>query len=326
MTANKFEKMATKKLQALLSTANDEDKALIEQVLASREEKPAQMGLTEYTSEEPLTAEEQAILDEAEKNGGINPAYNKKPKLTDDERIALAAECRNNVRHKCQVVPFNTAEWVDGVIVGVIEEKRVNKVLYAIKTNDGKRIVKVSDSPLIKILDEVVEKAAVARAAGEHKDPWTVEEANQVQSEMLVHVGKPVTWANKTQDAEGNEVVTEMAGRVTGIVTDRRSRMTLLRIEYVLDDVKKTMHKTPGSSSIILHELDEEGNALNKVYADRFAERLTREKPTAESRVLKCEANYKKALEQLERAKERLAKAEAELAEAKAAITTDDLV
>ena len=54
--------------------------------------------------------------------------------MTDEERHVLAEELKKNVNHRCQAVPFNTVEWVDGYIAGVIEEKRSNKVLYAIKT------------------------------------------------------------------------------------------------------------------------------------------------------------------------------------------------
>ena len=46
----------------------------------------------------------------------------------------------------------------------MIEEKRSNKVLYAIKTDDGRRIIKVHDSNLVRILDEVVEPEKKARA------------------------------------------------------------------------------------------------------------------------------------------------------------------
>ena len=90
--------------------------------------------------------------------------------MTDEERHVLAEELKKNVNHRCQAVPFNTAEWVDGYIAGVIEEKRSNKVLYAIKTDDGRRIVKVYDSNLVHILDEVVEPEKKARVR-KAKDP-----------------------------------------------------------------------------------------------------------------------------------------------------------
>ena len=174
MATMKFSQMTTKKLNALLATASDEDKKAIEAVLAAREQAqaPAAPAAPEATAEETqLSPEEKAAIKAAEENGGLNPFYNghkatqeKKPKMTDEDRHALAEELKKNVNHRCQAVPFNTAEWVDGYIVGVIEEKRSNKVLYAIKTDDGRRIVKVHDSNLVRILDEVVEPEKKARA------------------------------------------------------------------------------------------------------------------------------------------------------------------
>lgn len=181
MATKKFSQMTTKKLNALLATASDEDKKAIEAVLAAREQAqaPAAPAAPETTTEETpaseeetqLSPEEEAAIKAAEENGGLNPLYNgskatqeKKPKMTDEDRHALAEELKKNVNHRCQAVPFNTVEWVDGYIAGVIEEKRSNKVLYAIKTDDGRRIVKVHDSNLVRILDEVVELEKKARA------------------------------------------------------------------------------------------------------------------------------------------------------------------
>lgn len=194
MTVKKFNQMATKKLNALLATASDEDKAAIEEVLAAREQAKAPAAAEEtpktaqeFEDETPLTPEEEAAIKAAEENGGINPLYNgskatqeKKPKMTDEERHALAEELKANINHRCQAVPFNTIEWVDGYIAGVIEEKRSNKVLYAIKTDDGRRIVKVHDSNLVKILDEVIapEKKTRTRKTKDsniEKVEWTPE-------------------------------------------------------------------------------------------------------------------------------------------------------
>ena len=113
-----FEKMTTKKLNALLATANEEDKAAILDVLESRGQAPAEekhdQNVQEYHAEEPLTEEEQKMLDAAEANGGINPMYNgaggeKKQKMTDEERHTLAESLKENIYRRCQAVPFNTA-------------------------------------------------------------------------------------------------------------------------------------------------------------------------------------------------------------------------
>ena len=145
MATKKFSQMTTKKLNALLVTASDEDKKAIEAVLAAREQTQVSVSgetqsevansVQEFEdTENPLTPEEEAAIKAAEENGGINPMSNsskatqeKKPKMTDEDRHALAEELKKNVNRRCQAVPFNTAEWVDGYIAGVIEEKRSNR-------------------------------------------------------------------------------------------------------------------------------------------------------------------------------------------------------
>ena len=59
MTVKKFNQMATKKLNALLATASDEDKAIIEAVLADREQARAKEATEETVEETPLTPEEE---------------------------------------------------------------------------------------------------------------------------------------------------------------------------------------------------------------------------------------------------------------------------
>ena len=133
MATKKFSQMTTKKLNALLATANDEDKKAIEAVLAAREQTQVSVSgetqsevansVQEFEdTENPLTPEEEAAIKAAEENGGINPMSNsskatqeKKPKMTDGDRHALAEELKKNVNHRCQAVPFNTAEWVDAI-------------------------------------------------------------------------------------------------------------------------------------------------------------------------------------------------------------------
>ena len=132
MVTMKFSQMTTKKLNALLATASDEDKKAIETVLAAREQAQAPAVPEATTEETPaapaseeetqLSPEEEAAIKAAEENGGLNPLYNgskatqeKKPKMIDEDRHALAEELKKNVNHRCQAVPFNTAEWVDAI-------------------------------------------------------------------------------------------------------------------------------------------------------------------------------------------------------------------
>ena len=346
MAAKKFSQMTTKKLNALLATANDEDKKAIEAVLAAREQ--AQAPVSEETqsevansvqefedTENPLTPEEEAAIKAAEENGGINPMSNsskatqeKKPKMTDEDRHALAEELKKNVNHRCQAVPFNTVEWVDGYIAGVIEEKRSNKVLYAIKTDDGRRIVKVHDSNLVRILDEVVEPDKKARAR-KAKDPadkieWTPEAIAEEINEVIGNVGKTVEFEKyRTTDKNGEEHIEMVIGRIVAIVPDKRAQRLLYRISVPTPIegnplATKTMHKVAKADDIkIAEEFDEEGAQLNAKYLERREAAATRTPLTPQDRVIRCEENVKKAEEKLQKAQEELEAKKKQLEDAK---------
>lgn len=346
MTTKKFSQMTTKKLNALLATASDEDKKAIEAVLAAREQTQVSVSgetqsevansVQEFEdTENPLTPEEEAAIKAAEENGGINPMSNsskatqeKKPKMTDEDRHALAEELKKNVNHRCQAVPFNTVEWVDGYIAGVIEEKRSNKVLYAIKTDDGRRIVKVHDSNLVRILDEVVEPEKKARAR-KAKDPvdkikWTPEVIAEEVNEVIGNIGKTVEFEKyRTTDENGEEHIEMVIGRIVAIVPDKRAQRLLYRISVPAPIegnplATKTMHKVAKAGGIkIAEEFDEEGAQLNAKYLERREAAATRTSLTPQDRVIRCEENVKKAEEKLQKAQEELEAKKKQLENAK---------
>lgn len=345
MATKKFSQMTTKKLNALLATASDEDKKAIEAVLAAREQAQASAAPEATAEETPaapaseeetqLSPEEEAAIKAAEENGGFNPVYNgskaaqeKKPKMTDEERHTLAEELKKNVNHRCQAVPFNTAEWVDGYIVGVIEEKRSNKVLYAIKTDDGRRIIKVHDSNLVRILDEVVEPEKKARAR-KAKDPadkveWTPEAIAEDVNEVIGNVGKTVEFEKyRTTDENGEEHIEMVVGRIVAIVPDKRAQRLLYRISVPAPIegnplATKTMHKVVKADGIkIAEEFDEEGAQLNAKYLERREAAATRTPLTPQDRVIRCEENVKKAEEKLQKAQEELEAKKKQLEDAK---------
>ena len=345
MVTKKFSQMTAKKLNALLATASDEDKKAIEAVLAAREQAQAPAAPEATAEETPaapaseeetqLSPEEEAAIKAAEENGGLNSLYNgskatqeKKPKMTDEDRHALAEELKKNVNHRCQAVPFNTVEWVDGYIAGVIEEKRSNKVLYAIKTDDGRRIVKVHDSNLVRILDEVIEPEKKARAR-KAKDPadkveWTPEVIAEEVNEVIGNVGKSVEFEKyRTTDENGEEHIEMVIGRIVAIVPDKRAQRLLYRISVPAPIegnplATKTMHKIVKAEGIkIAEEFDEEGAQLNAKYLERREAAATRAPLTFQDRVIRCEENVKKAEEKLQKAQEELEAKKKQLEDAK---------
>lgn len=342
MTTKKFSQMTTKKLNALLETASEEDRMEIQKVLDARmaaQQAPA----TEETEEESqLTLEEEAAIAAAEANGGINPMYQGKTskgestkKMSDEERHALAEELKEKVvNHRCQVVPFNTVEWANGIVSGIIEEKRSNKVLLAIKLDDGRRIVKVHDSKLVKILDEVVEPVKVSRgrkqkypAAIEEKTDWLPEEIEAATNEVIGNVGKTISYpkftlANKPKEGEEAEIET---GRIMSLVPDKRGKRILYRIEIdqteeekAANAPKKYAHKVSTNEDLtIAEELDEAGQAINDAFTKRRKNALERNAMTPQEKVELAEKAYEIAKKAFEKAQESLAKKEKALAEAK---------
>lgn len=336
MATKKFNQMTTKKLNALLATASDEDKAAIEAVLAAREQTQTSVVTEETSDEVVLTPEEEAAIKAAEENGGINPLYNgskatleKKPKMTDEERHALAEELKVNINHRCQAVPFNTVEWVDGYIAGVIEEKRSNKVLYAIKTDDGRRIVKVHDSNLVKILDEVIvpeRKVRTRKAKNDvEKVEWTPEAIAEEINKVIGNVGKIAEIEKyRTTDENGEEHIETISGRIVAIVPDKRTQRLLYRI-LVPTPIEgnplaaKIMHKVVTAEGLqIAEEFDAEGQELNAKYCDRRKAAAARTPLTPQDRIIRCEENLKKAEEKLQKATEELEVKKKQLEEAKA--------
>ena len=351
MATKKFAQMRTKSLKALLETASEEDKVAIEAVLAEREkaekakaaaaeapvETPAEAPAETpaFEEETPLTPEEEAALKAAEENGGVNPMYTgrtaeRKPKASDEERHALAEKLKAEVvNHRCQAVPFNTAEWVDGYIAGVIEEKRSNKVLLAIKTDDGRRIVKVHDSNLVRILDETIEPEKKTRAGRKPKDAsekveWTPEAIADEVNKVIGNVGKGVAFEKyRTTDENGEEHIEMISGRIVAIVPDKRAQRLLYRI-LVPTPIEgnpfaaKTMHKVVTTEGLLIAgEFDAEGAQLNAKYLERREAAATRTSLTPQDRVLRCEENLKKAEEKLQKAQEELEAKKKQLEEAK---------
>lgn len=349
MTTKKFSQMTTKKLNALLATASDEDKKAIEAVLAAREQAqaPAAPAAPEVTTEETpaapeatteetqLSLEEEAAIKAAEENGGLNSLYNgskttqeKKPKMTDEERHTLAEELKKNVNHRCQAVPFNTVEWADGYITGVIEEKRSNRVLYAIKTDDGRRIIKVHDSNLVRVLDELVEPKKRVRIR-KAKDPvdkveWTPEAIAEEVNEVIGNVGKTVEFEKyRTTDENGEEHIEMVSGRIVAIMPDKRTQRLLYRISVPAPIegsplATKTMYRVVTTEGLLIaEEFDKEGAQLHAKYLERREAAAIRTPLTFQDRVIRCEENVKKAKEKLQKAQEELEAKKKQLEDAK---------
>lgn len=332
MAQKNYAQMPTKKLNALLETETDEvEIAAIKEVLEKRGQLEGQATINPSATattegDASLSPEEQAAIDAA--NGTVETSEAKpvtkkeKVKPTEDERKALAAKLREEaVGHKCQVVPFNSIEWVDGVIIGIVEEKRTNKCLYAVKADDGRRIVKAYGSDLIKISDEVVELSRAARSAksSSSKDElpeWTKEEIEEAIQKVIGNVGKQISYVETGALGKEIENPATILGRIVSLVPNKRQHSILYRIEITpTEDVpedapKKYAHKNVNNSRLaISEELDDEGKKINEAFiarrnSERKASAYTPKTPAealaaAKEALAKAEENKKKIEERI---------------------------
>lgn len=333
MATKNFKQMSTKKLNALLETASEEDKVLIQQVLDTRNAASAGAGAG-APSNDGLSEEEKAAIAAAEAENGVKaeekkPAKEKAPKLTDEQREELANKLRAEaVDHKCQVVPFNSIEWVDGVVVSIIEEKRTNKVMFAVKTDDGRRVVKAHDSQLIKIFDETVERAKRSRStkSGDATDePWTDEAIEEAIKEVIGNVGKTVSYPEAGAYGQAVENAQTITGRIISLVPAKRNKTILYRIELDQEDPeapKKYAHKVSTLDTLqIAEELDEAGQKINEAFTNRHYKKPGEPKKKLNEKQAFDRASelYAKAKAQLEKQQTLVEKREAELEAAKAA-------
>ena len=301
METEKFAQLTTKKLQALIGIASEEDKEAIRAELEAREE-----GLPEKALDLPEKA-----LDLPEK---ALETHGVRSRITNDERTALAEELKANINHRCQVVPFNTAEWTGGYIVGVIEEKRSNKILYAIRTDEGKRIVKVHNSNLLRIFDEMVkpevrERFKRGRPVKKGKRvEWTPEMIAAEVNAVIGNVGKLVRFEKyRTIDTEtGAERVEYNEGRIVNIISDKKGQRLFYRIQVFNPtadnpDAFKLMHKVITANLEMADSFDAEGARINSRYRKRREVAIAHTPVTPQDRFVQCEEALKKAEEKLEK-------------------------
>ncbi len=341
MAQKNFSAMSTKKLNSLLETANDEDRVLIQEVLNKRNgvSAPATEAPTVETEEAPVA---EAPTVETEEAPVAEAKSTKLVKLTDEERHNLAEELRATVlNHRCEVVPFNTVEWVPGTVIGIIEEKRNNKVMYAVKTDDGRRIVKAYGTNLLRINEETVEPAKRGRSnkatqLDENGNPiekpvaqWLEEEIEAAVNAVIDNVGKTVSYPKTAAfgtifEGEGEGEGEVETGRIVSLVPNKRQKTMLYRIEVDQPegaDKKKYAHKVTSNESLVLaEELDEVGTKINEAYKARYYNRAESNAAlTPEEAFKAAEASLNTAKERLERQKETVAKREKLYNEAKAA-------
>lgn len=304
--ATNFEKLTTKKLNALLNSASDEEKEIIKAELDKRSEAQAAATSAQtsqanghYEAEaSELSPEEQAIVDAAEAEEKAGKATSKKTHLsmTPEEIEARKAEMTENIGHVVKVMPNGEVEWMEGYIAGVQHDKRSNACMYIVKV-DGKTVRKAYGAKSLIVTEEVKEivkaekKVRTSKATGEVKAKRTYEEAEELRENAKPNVGRyamlPV----------GDEKVKVYAN---GIMLDKRSNAVLFAFK---NEEGKTLYKAVDNQTI--------------EWLDEWNEKK-RERVSAPKTALNPKQKHEDLAAKLAKAEEAAAKAQAKVEELKA--------
>lgn len=293
-----FKKMSDEELVALQETADEQTLAAIEAELESRAAAAAAETAEPAAEEAAPEADDEAKAAELE---------------------ALLAECQQNVGHRCRLVPVGTIEYENGTVVGCVKIKRSNTIAYAVKLDNGKRVVKNYKAPLFEILDEVVERAKVTRHAGSRAkaEPWSEERMAEEIAKYIGNVGRAIVIKGATE--EENTI-----GQITGIVPVKRSNSVLYRVAVPApteEDPKAVaiVHKSVANTDAYdIMDATEESEAFNANYMAHRENLANRTPLTGAELVLDLELKLEKAKEAVKKAEERVAALEKAIAEKKA--------
>lgn len=293
-----FKKMSDEELVALQETADEQTLAAIEAELESR----AAAAAAETT--EPAAEEAAPEADDETKAAELE---------------ALLAECQQNVGHRCRLVPVGTIEYENGTVVGCVKIKRSNTIAYAVKLDNGKRVVKNYKAPLFEILDEVVERAKVTRHAGSRTkaEPWSEERMAEEIAKYIGNVGRAIVIKGATEEEN-------TTGQITGIVPVKRSNSVLYRVAVPApteEDPKAVaiVHKSVvNTDAYDIMEATKESEAFNANYMAHRENLANRTPLTGAELVLDLELKLEKAKDAVKKAEERVAALEKAIAEKKA--------
>lgn len=305
-----FKKMSDEELVALQETADEQTLAAIEAELESRATAAAEQAPAEEQTADPAEGVETAETAEGAETAEQDKAA---------ELEALLAECQENVGHRCKLVPVGTIEWEEGTVVGCVKIKRSNTVAYAVKLDNGKRVVKNYKAPLFEILEEVVERAKVTRHAGSRvkAELWSEERMAEEVNKYIHNVGRAIVIKGATEEEN-------VTGQITGIIPIKRSNSVLYRVAVPApteEDPKAVAIVHKSVANIAAYDImgaTEESDAFNASYMARRENLANRTHLTGAELVLDLELKLEKAKEAVKKAEERVATLEKAVAEKKA--------
>lgn len=298
-----YKKLKSSKLQELLQTADKHEAIQIISVLRDRGIEPqmpeAKQGAAAPESQSVESNEVGSVSEVLGEAAPETTAEDAEAKAEFDAKIEAA---NANVGHKCLVVPFNTVDWVPGVIMGVASDFKAGRISYAIKTDAGKKMLKSVDSKLIKISEETVNIDTMKRSRpkGSSTAGRTEEDLQAAIKLALPNVGKQLVIDENHK------------ARIDGLLLDRRT----MRVMYKYKDPETGGQKFKTFATDI--ELEDFANDADREHCVKYAESFKAGTPlTPEERKAKITAS-------IERYKQQIAKWEAELAKLETPVNSEE--
>lgn len=154
-------------------------------------------------------------------------------------RSDILNEMKTKIGCKAQVVPFNSIQWVDGIIVGILDDIRSKSPLWTVKDlKTGKLVRKAYGSDLIRISDEKVEIGTVKNRQPSPKTEKDVEDLLKTAWSYVGHFCE----------------ISDNRFLIKSVVLDKRTNTVLLKL--VDEKTNRQFYKTVGNIGTILDETD----------------------------------------------------------------------
>ena len=342
MANKKFAQMSTKKLNALLENASEEDAIAIKKVLETRgqiasgetqqETAPENVSTDAGSADDSLSDEEKAAIaaaeagESAEAKKEAKPKKEPKPKapkLTDEELSEIYEKISPNVGHECSIVLRGTAIRGKGYITGILKEKRAMQLYYRIKlyeteTDEAKFVFKKYNDESLDISEQVSEEYTAPGNSGEAKkrktrsdkvpamtdDQWA-QYKESMRATIANYVGYKITLKNG------------VVGRIKDVLFDSRTQGTYFACQVEVDGVTKTKYQVVhykvdelGAYIIDTDQIDEtedeEFKKLNEAFRNRKVVEKHNPKRTPAEKVAYLQEQVRKAEDTLKKAEETL--------------------
>lgn len=154
-------------------------------------------------------------------------------------RSDILNEMKSKIGYRARVVPFNSIQWVEGVVTGVLDDVRAKNPLWTVKDlKTGKVIRKAFGSDLIEILDEKVEDFSLKQRSISPKTEKDVEDLLKTAWSYVGHFCE----------------ISDNRFLIKSVVLDKRTNTVLLKL--VDEKTNRQFYKTVGNIGTILDETD----------------------------------------------------------------------